>query len=290
MRTKHFFLFLFLFIYLSAQAQLLWEVKAPRSKNVSYIFGTHHLISADYLKNIPKVFNAFNASETVVGEIVLNNIDFTSKMQTMAMMPKDTTYNDLLNDEDYELVNAELLKTFKIGLKELGALQPQLILTLYTAAMHKSLSESENENYLDSYFQHAATEKGKEVMGLESVDEQIDMLFKGFSLKRQAQLLVETLKNRDNALQEVKKLNELYKTGNLDALYNMAKAGNNSFDFNAFELNRMLDQRNIAWVETLDSLLREKSCFVAVGALHLPGEQGIIKLLRKKGFKVKALR
>ena len=290
MRTKHFFLFLFLFIYVTVQAQLLWEVKAPRSKNVSFIFGTHHLVSADYLKKIPKVFNAFNASDVVVGEIILNNIDFATLMQSMAMMPAGTTYNDLLSDEDYELVNAELIKTFKIGLKELGAMQPQLLLTLYTAAMHKSLSDSDNENYLDSYFQHAATEKGKEVLGLESAEYQIDMLFGQFSLKRQAELLVETIKHRDIALQQIQRLNDFYKSGNIEALYNMAKNSSNSFDLNALELERMLDTRNNAWAETLNDLLREKSCFVAVGALHLPGEQGIIKLLRKKGFKVKALR
>lgn len=281
---------LFLLLFSSAfQAQLLWEVKAPKSKNVSYIFGTHHLVSAEFLNEIPKVFSSFNKSDVIVGEIVLNNIDFASRIQTVAKMPKDTTYNDLLSAEEYELVNSELLKTLKLGLKELGMLQPQFILTLYSASIHKSIDNEQNEHYLDSYFQHVGVEKNKEIIGLETVDQQIDLLFKSFTIKRQAELLVETIKHNDKAVAQIEELNALYKAGKLDELYKMSSEKNHSFDFSAFEMERLLDARNTAWAETLDALMREKKCFVAVGALHLPGENGLLKLLRSKGFRIKAL-
>ena len=67
-----------------SQAQLLWKISGNGLKHPSYLFGTHHLITIQFLDSVPGLFKAFNECETVVGEMVLNNIDVSAKIQQAA--------------------------------------------------------------------------------------------------------------------------------------------------------------------------------------------------------------
>jgi len=271
------------------QAQLLWKVTGNGLKHPSYLFGTHHLISIQYLDSIHGLFKAFNDCDIVVSELVMNNIDASAKIKQAAVMPEHTTIKDLLNDEEYKLVDTELKSVLKLGLKNISIMNPSLILTMYEMEIYKKLTGFSDTKQTDSYFQLVAAEKGKKVIGLETVDQQIEVLFGNGTLERQANVLVEAIQNKDKILSEMIQLNSLYKAGKIDELVELAKGKDNITEMTEDEYAKLVDNRNAAWLKKLPSMLKDASCFVAVGAMHLGGKNGLVKQLQKAGYKIKAV-
>ncbi len=272
-----------------SQAQLLWKVSGNGLKHPSYLFGTHHLIPIQFLDSVPGLYRAFNASNMVVGEMITSNVDATAKIQRAAMMPDHIKMRDLLSENEYELVDKELKSSLKIGLKELSIMNPTLINTLYEIEIYKKLTGFTEDVQIDSYFQLVAAEQGKKVIGLETVEQQITILFGNASLQRQAEVLVETIKQKDSALVEIVNMNKLYKAGKIDELVQLAKGKNKKSDMTLEEYAKLVDNRNTDWLTKLPPLFKDSSCFVAVGALHFGGANGLLKLLQGKGYKVTAV-
>ena len=286
MKKKLLILLSLIFCLTITQAQLLWKVTGKGLKNPSYLFGTHHLISIQFLDSIPGLFKAFNNCETIVGEMVINNIDATSKIQQAAIMPDHKRINDLLNADEYKLVDTELKSVLKLGLKDVSVLNPTLVLTMYEMEIYKKLTGFKEGSQSDSYFQLVATEKGKKVIGLENIDQQISFLYGTESLKRQADILVETIKKKDSILNEMILMNKLYKSGKLDKLIDLSKGKGNITDMTPEEYTKLVDNRNADWMTKLPDYFKQSSCFVAVGAMHLGGKNGLIKLFEKEGYRV----
>ena len=254
----------------------------------SYLFGTHHLIPISFLDSVPGLYKAFNSCEIVVGEMVLSNIDATVAIQQAAIMPNHIKITDLLNEEDYKLVDKELKSILKLGLKDLSVMNPSLILSLYELEVYKKITGFSNDIQSDSYFQLVATEKNKKVVGLETIEQQISFLFGNGSLERQAQILVESVLHKDSTLTEVVNLNKLYRAGKIEELIEFSKEKTNIVSMNDEEYAKLVDNRNADWITKLPSLFKQSSCFVAVGAMHLGGKKGLIKLLEKAGYKLTA--
>jgi len=286
MKKKILIVFWFVLILSAAQAQLLWRVTGNGLKHPSYLFGTHHLIPIQFLDSVPGLFKSFNECETVVGEMVINNIDASSKIQQAAIMPNQQQINELLNDEEYKTVDTELKSVLKFGLKDVSIMNPTLILTMYEMELYKKLTGFADNKQSDSYFQLIAEEKDKKVVGLETIEEQIAVLFGNGSLERQADVLVETVRQKDTILKEMIQLNKLYKAGKLDELIALSKGKGNITDMTEEEYANLVDKRNAAWINELPKLMQESPCFIAVGAMHLGDKNGLIKLLEKKGYKV----
>lgn len=286
MKKKFQLLLLFLFCLSVTQAQLLWKVTGNRLKHPSYLFGTDHLIPIQFLDSVPNLFKSFNECETVVGEMVLNNLDATSKIQQAAIMPDHQEIKDLLNDEEYKLVDTELKSVLKFGLKEVSIMNPTLVLTMYEMELYKKLTGFTDDKQSDSYFQLVAVEKDKKVLGLETIDQQIAVLFGNGSLERQADVLVETVRQKETILKEMIQLNKLYKAGKLDELIKLSKGKGNITDMTEKEYANLVDKRNAEWITKLPRMMQESSCFIAVGAMHLGGKNGLIKGLEKEGYKI----
>ena len=288
MKTHTLIVGLFLIRIFPTQAQLLWKVSGNGLKHPSYLFGTHHLIPISFLDSVSGLYKAFNSCEVMVGEMVMSNIDATAKMQLAAIMPNHIKLADLLNVEEYKLVDAELKSILKIGLKEVAIMNPTLILSLYEIEIFKKMLGITDDVQSDSYFQLVATEKGKQVIGLETIDQQISFLFGNGSLERQADILVESIQQKDSTFNEMRLLNKLYKNGEIEVLVNLAKKKGKITDMTEEEYAKLVDNRNADWLTKLPKLMHESSSFIAVGAMHLGGENGLIKKLQKAGYKVTA--
>lgn len=279
------FLFISLVISIcSIQAQLLWKISAKNLKHPSYLFGTHHLIPIQFLDSINGLFKVFNESETVVGEIVLNRIDTSTKIHQAAYMPTNKKVTDFLNQADFKLVDTELKAVLNIGLKEVSMLKPSMILSMYEMEKYKKLTGFSENNQSDSYFQLVSAEKDKKIIGLETIEEQIALLFDTGSLERQTEMLVESIRQNEKMATDLLTINKLYKAGKLNELLIFSKTKTSISDYTEDEFRKMVDDRNKKWVIKLAQLLHESSCFIAVGALHLPGQNGIIKLLENEGY------
>ena len=269
--------------FVVAQAQLLWKITGNGLKQPSYIFGTQDLISIQFLDSVSGLFKAFNECDIVVGETVLNRIDETARIQQAAIMPSHINIKDLLSDEEYKMIDNELKSVMKFGLKEVSIMNPTLILSLYKTEIFKQQTGFKDGTQSDSYFQLVASEKDKKIVGLENVEQQIKSLYGFGTLERQADLLVEAIQHKDKVINEMIQLNKLYKAGKIDELIKYSTAMTQE------EYAKVIDNRNADWLTKIPELLKKSSCFVCVGAIHLGGNNGLIKQLERKGYKVKAV-
>jgi uncharacterized protein YbaP (TraB family) len=287
MKTKNSFLLiiLLLFIAQSADAQLLWEISGKNGKKKSYLFGTHHLVPISFLDSVPDLFKAFNTCDVVVGEMSINNIDFTSKFSKFGVMPDSIRISQLIDKDDYMYVDGVFQETLHIGLRQMERLNPSLISNMYQLDLFSKISGITDELQSDSYFQVVAGYKGMDVIGLETEDQQIALLINNDNLQKQAQYLVKAVRNSNRIVHEFQYMNKLYTSGKIEDLVTYAKSPQ-TIEMTDSEYAKLVDNRNAAWMEQLPGLIKKQACFIAVGALHLGGEKGLIRLLKDAGYKV----
>ena len=173
-----------------------------------------------------------------------------------------------------------------MSLDNLNKMHPSLISKLYELELYKKYEHFDENTQSDTYFQLVAAKKGIPIAGLETVEQQVKLLFPE-NIKKETQLLVASIRNKEMLIQEMREMNRLCREGNLDALEVLANQSNKQWNVSEEENKKLIDDRNINWVKQLPDLIKNNSCFVAVGALHLPGNKGLIKLLKNHyGFQM----
>lgn len=286
---------LFTSLALTAQAQLLWKVSGNGLTKPSYIIGTHHLAPFSILDSIKGWRPAFASTEQVYGELVMKETQSSAAMQTLQqkmMTGSDTTFQSLFSPQEYAMIHSTTQENLKFDLTMMPKLRPSFLLNHLIIALYmKQVGGFNPQEQLDTYFQTVAAAENKKVGGLETLDFQFNLLFNGTSLKRQAQLLLCQLNNLDKVIDQLKELTSAYMKQDLDALFQLSeKREGNQCDPLPGEMEATLDNRNKAWAEKLPAIMKEAPTFVVVGALHLPGENGLLKLLKKQGYTVESVR
>jgi uncharacterized protein YbaP (TraB family) len=274
---------------------LLWKISGKDLSKPSYVLGTFHVKSAGYLDRIPGARVSFESTEQVIGEVVTGDImEQAVKMQQRMMMPSDTTYKMLYNEADYQMVDKELMSIFGgMGLEQLKMLKPSGIqMSILQILIMKHYPNINPMELLDLYIQKMAVEKQKPVIGLETIDHQIYVLFESSSLQRQADALLCNIKSNEGKgeegmIKELKELETIYDKADLNELYKTYKKNPCPDSEGDYQMNKA---RNDAWMKNLPGLMKEKSSFIAVGALHLAGEEGLLNQLEKAGYKVEAVK
>ncbi|MBC7920939.1 MAG: TraB/GumN family protein [Ferruginibacter sp.] len=265
---------------------VLWEVSGKGLSQPSYLFGTFHLLTSDYLKTLPKVAEKLGLSGAVAGEVVM---DSTVMMKLLpASMMSGTTLDQLLKPEEYQLTADYFKEVSGMDLKMLNSFKPMALQAAIIQFEWNKLNPTPYKNgpAMDSYFQQEAKAQGKTVVGLETVEDQIRALFDQFSLERQAAMLVESVKEKEKSREEMLKMAQCYQAQDLVCLQRMVYDPDN---FRPEEMKTLLHDRNAAWMKKIPDLMQAKPTFIAVGAGHLVGEQGLISLLRQRGYAVKPL-
>lgn len=271
----------------SAQKQknensLLWEISGKDLKKPSYLFGTYHFAGKDFIDTMKVLQKKLSQSDAIVGELV---IDSSVAVKLMPhMMLKDNSLDKLLSPEQFELVNAYLKKVSGYDLKLLNAMKPVAVqMTLMQFTAPKTISATNPA--LDQYVQDYAKTNHKKVFGLETVEDQAVILF-GNSLERQKELLLKSVTNEEKNKKEAQNLYANYIAQDLEEL---EKLFVKSEDYTQEELDQLLKNRNAKWMTQLPSLMQNQSLFIAVGAGHLVGKDGLINALKVKGYTVKPL-
>ncbi|MBQ7389210.1 MAG: TraB/GumN family protein [Paludibacteraceae bacterium] len=268
-------------------AQLLWEISGNHLKQKSYLFGSHHLVPISFLDSIKGIYPAFNSCENVVGEIILDDPAVIKKLQQAAVITTGKTTKDWLTDAQYAVADSILKSTIGMGLQELRFFKPAMIENIYVLALYDRYFQRDEDFQIDSYFQKIGKKEGKRLFSLETVEEQIQLLLENKSLEEQAQSLYETLTSSAKLLTQIEALNGKYLAQDLDGLLEL---NNNDTTQTEEERFALIDKRNIRWAEILPKQLALGNNFIIVGAMHLPGENGLIHLLQKQGYKVKPVK
>ena len=274
---------------LTSNAQLVWKISGNGIQKPSYILGTHHGCPFNYCDSIPGLMKAFDKVDNIIGEI--NMIEFSEmspermqKMQAMMMMPADTSLLSLFNEEETAKVNAWLKDEMGASLEMLSVMKPMTIMvTVQNKILTEMMPEIATMTSIDKYMQTLGQSKGKSIGELESADYQMELLY-GNSLEEQADALLEMIDHGDSKglLQQ---LTNAYKSQNLDTLWKVFQEQMTGYEYDA-----IVKVRNLNWEKQMKELLPKQSTLFVVGAGHLPGESGMINLLREAGYKVKPVK
>ena len=277
----------FLMLSSITHAQLLWEISGNQLKEKSYLFGTHHLIPISFLDSIKGIYPAFNSCENIVGEIIMDDPSIIKNLQQAAIITSGETIKDLLTEEQYTTADSILKDALGVGLNEMRFFKPAMIENIYLLTIYDKYFQIDADFQIDTYFQKVGKKDGKRLFSLETVEEQIKILLDRKPLKEQAQSLYEMLTSSEKIINQLEVLNRLYLKQDLEELLEYS---NNDSMQTPEDKWILLDQRNIRWAEQLPKQFEKGSNFIVVGALHLPGENGVINLLKKQGYKIKPVK
>lgn len=275
---------------LSASAQLFWKVQGNGAHGVSYLFGTHHVAPISVIDSISGLAPAICSVDAVAGELDMSQITDPVAAQAAvmkhAMAPADSTLTKVLSAAQLDSLNAVLGKYTggQLQAAMLDPLKPSMVNT--QLAMFQSMvafPEFNQTDQLDSEVQKRARECSREIIALETVEQQMQLLFGG-DIMEQAEDLMSSVRHDDEAADKALQLAAAYRLGNLDEILKLLIDENDGLDGEA--LDKLLLARNNAWIDKLSELLPRKSVLVCVGVGHLVGPKGLIARLRDLGYEV----
>lgn len=260
---------------------LLFKVQIG-DKAPNYFFGTMHSDDPQVGQLASQVAWALDKSRILVVEVepdALNDISAVSLM----VNPDGTRLHKMLGDELYQRALAEARR---LGL-------PQIAMNYYkpwALAVLFSLPPMEGSLVPDLILAERARRKGKPVFGLETVEEQL-AAFDGLPLADQNAMLVYALNNLDQVPMIYRQLVKSYLARDLGELLRISRDNFKTADqgqIGRFQ-EALIYSRNRRMVERMSDRLTAGGVFVAVGALHLPGEKGLLNTLRNRGFRVETV-
>ena len=293
---KTFALVMLLCIALGAQAQLLWKVSGNGLDHPSYVMGTHHLAPLSIKDSIASLPQAIGQTGQVYGEIIMNdattNPEIMGKMQQAMMLPAGTTLKSLFTQAEYDTIAAVVKNYIGVDLALFEKLKPVTVTTqLAVALAMKAVKGFNPQEQLDTWFQTQAQQAGKKVGGLESIDHQINVLYNSQPLARQAQLLHCTATHIGQSIDQGVRMTEAYMKQDLDELLAITEEKmNDACDSTPEEMDVLIYDRNADWVRKMPDIMKQTPTLFVVGAGHLPGPRGVLKLLQKQGYNVEPMK
>lgn len=261
---------------------LLWKISGNGLEKPSYLYGTIHMLCADDANLSPNMKKVISECDEVYFEVDMDNLfELMGAMGKMKMLG-DTTLKDLLSAADYKKV--------KDYFETKGSMLPFSMLETYKPMLAASTLEQgslpcDNTAMMEQVIMEEAKQHDKKIKGLETMSYQAGVL-DSIPYKLQAQQLVSYIDSSNSGVKEDKQMEEMfraYKNQDLKKLEEMMVESDAAM---AAFTDIMLYHRNQNWVKKLKTLMKEKSLVIAVGAGHLPGEKGVINLLRKEGYTV----
>jgi uncharacterized protein YbaP (TraB family) len=273
---------------LPQEKSLLWKISANGIKKPSYLYGTIHIIPREDFELEPQVIEGLNDCDYVVFEIDMKEMmSFKTQLSMLSKctMAGGTTLSDLLSEEDLELVKSEL-EEMGIPFSMANKLKPLFTSTILSGDDDTgSLMGNANMTSVEMEIWKLAKKRDMSSAGLETADYQLSV-FDSIPYEAQARMLVETIKGNSSGTAEFAQMVEMYKTKDINAMQN-------SIDSDAYGYGEyadvLLNNRNSNWIPVMSDIMRRQPAFFAVGAGHLGGEEGVIALLRREGFRVEAV-
>lgn len=256
---------------------LLYKVTGKKIKKPTYLFGTMHLTcKEDFVLNDSLKAKLKNCS-VLYEEMLMSGMEL--QLEMIKKMVADSTLKSQMSETDYAILDSVFLKEVGMSIGFFNKYKPFMASSMLTM----KLIDCKKTVMPEEIFTKYAKENNIECLGLESVDDQINAISK-MPNNVQIESLIKMVKNMDSSKQEMKKLQVLYSNRDIDGL---AQLMSETKETKEFEVPLLID-RNKNWLNIIVPQLKEKSMFIAVGAAHLGGKNGLINLLKEKGYTVEA--
>jgi len=263
---------------------VLWRVERADGA-ASYVFGTLHSTDERITALPQPVSDAFAASQTLAIECILDN-PAIFKISRAMLLPGGERLDASMSAAQVTRLK-DVSADYHMPFTMVTRFKPWGAMMLFSVPPSEHMRAAAGLKPLDERLRSEAEAAGKTVLGLETVDEQIDTL-DGMGPADQMLMLDSTLQDVDRIESVFANLRDAYLARNLVAVYgilNAEKSEDATGAVSRFE-QRLIIDRNRRMVNRMDKLLRQGNAFVAVGALHLPGTHGILQLLSDEGYQV----
>ncbi|MER2999551.1 TraB/GumN family protein [Pontibacter populi] len=258
---------------------LLWEISGQGLSKPSYLFGTIHAICPENF-NMPEVVkNKLANTERLSLEVDMDAPNFMVELQQASILPNGSSLRSFFSDADYSLLNNHFKQTLKIDLAQLDRMKPFMLHSMLLSQLTQCQAVSYEQSLME-----IAQKQGKEVIGLETVSEQLSAIDE-MPASVQTTMLTNMVSNMDEARQSYRDMVQLYLQQDLAGLDALAREEYNDEEYREYE-QAFLVNRNKRWIPVLEREARIQPTFFAVGAGHLTGKDGLLELLRKKGYTV----
>ncbi|TWG97968.1 hypothetical protein L598_000200001070 [Mesorhizobium sp. J18] len=274
---------------------LLWKIEKNGSPP-SYLFGTMHMTDPRVLELPAEAQAALDVSRRVAIETtdVLDQKTMTAAMlhrPDLMMFTDGSTLGEYLTPDDAKVVE-EALKERGIPPASVQKMKPWMLISLVSLPACELARKSTGAPVLDVTLAAEAQSKGKVLLGLESVTEQLSAMA-SLPMELHIRGLVDTLKLGDRIDDVIETMIVLYKSGDTGMFWPLFHAAIPSQDgdesaYAKFD-EAIVKARNRLMAERAVPIIEKGRAFIAVGALHLPGDEGLVELLRDAGYRVTAV-
>lgn len=269
---------LFVLISFSVFSQsLLWKVSGKNIKSPSYLYGTIHIQNKKVFAFDDVVTKAFESCDAFAMEILMDEINPDEIKEAMFM--EKNTIDEFLTDEQYHILDSVVKEKTGTGMLMYKKMKPFFL----SSQLMQMGMEQDMELALDLYFLDKARKAGKSCYGVEKFMDQINAI-DAISLEEQVEMLYTGLTDTSsvNSDQQFDELLQAYLDFDMIKIFEVSNDTALPKEFN----KAFLVDRNIGMAKNFIKIAKKESLFCAVGAAHLPGDKGVIELLRKKGYTV----
>ena len=270
------------------QKGLLWEISGKDLSNPSYIFGTYWLINPNHLDNLAGWKAKFEKCNMLVGEVLLDSN--TDQIIAPTLVMNNNTIEKLLSPEEYERTNKYFMKVTGLPLSDFNNLRPLVlsnILTLYNWTNQNPESLNVEKVNIDIYIQKLGRTSKKRFTPLESFEEQASIWKDKISLNKQKEMLLSIVNNQTKISGHLVYMDKYYREQDLDNFAYSYLAKDWGYDENWRDI--LVKERNRQWVPRIESIIKKEPAMIAVNTINLSGKDGLINLLKQKGYSVKPI-
>ena len=266
----------------TATRQPLWKIEGKKA--TVYLLGSVHILKKENYPLAAPLNAAFDQAKVVVFESdleALESPELAMKLLSKSALPAGETLRDQLSPKLYEQVAAQLKET-GLPIEAVEKLKPGMVAMTIALVEMQKLGLDEKLG-VDRHFHERARKAGKEIIGLETPDFQVDLLT-GFSKQEGEAILKSTLKEIRTLKEQLGQMLKSWQTGDMKIVADLL---NEAMEEHPELYKRLVVERNKRWVPKIEELARgDKDAIVIVGAGHLAGKQSVVELLEKNGLKV----
>jgi len=265
----------FTLLYSGSQAQLLYRISGNGLMKDSYLFGTIHTMPKEDFEMPKKVMDALKSSEMIAMEIDMNmSISEQIELAKMTLLPNGETLKNYMSASAYIKLKSYCMDSLAWKESKFDKYAHMKPFFFSSVVLQEKIGKQKS---FEMEFQKLAKKYDKPLMGLETVMYQMETIDR-ISIKDQIQFMDDF-----SNMSEFDLLFKLYEQEDINGLYKMISSETDMLpEFNHW----FLDVRNANWIPVIEKQIRQQTTFIAVGAGHLGGTNGVLELLKKQGYSV----
>lgn len=257
---------------------LLWQIDHNVFARPSFLFGTMHVRDEQAFRFLPTVYHYLDQCDALATEYDINerpSMDLASAM----LLPDNKLLSDYFRPKQYQKLRSILLKAFGLNIDQFARFLPLMVINIIS----ENLLRKDRPQALDLHLWDHAGQTGKMQLGIETLDEQLRVL-QSIPLNLQIQQLRSLGGNVSKFRKATLKNAGVYQYHDPQRIYRLVRRSSHGLR------KLLLFQRNRIMAERIEGIIKEQPTMCAVGAGHLAGKEGLIRLLKLRGYRLSPIK